>query len=80
MIGNRIPRLLLISLALGVVVTGIMLSVFYGQYRWLANQIVDASSTEYSLRAKAGFEQQARSQLRALTESLKRSAASGLPL
>ena len=77
MIGNRIPRLLLISLALGVVVTGIMLSVFYGQYRWLANQIVDASSTEYSLRAKAGFEQQARSQLRALTESLKRSAASG---
>ena len=68
--------MLLIALALGIVVTGIMLSVFYGQYRWLANQIVEASSTEYSLRAEAGFEQQARAQLRALAENLKQSTTS----
>ena len=48
MIGNRIPRLLLLAVALGIAVSGVMLSVFYGQYRWLADQIVDASSAEFN--------------------------------
>ena len=63
MIGNRTPRLLLLAVALGVAVSGVMLSVFYGQYRWLADQIVDASSAEYNELAEANFEQQARSRL-----------------
>ncbi len=63
MIGNRTPRLLLLAVALGVMVSGVMLSVFYGQYRWLADQIVDASSAEYNELAAANFEQQASSQL-----------------
>ena len=63
MTGNRAPRLLLLAVALGVTVSGVMLSVFYGQYHWLAEQIVDASSAEYDLRAEATFEQQAHTQL-----------------
>ncbi len=63
MIGNKTPRLLLLAVALGVAVSGIMLSVFYGQYQWLASQLVDASSTAYSQRVEASFEQQAHFQL-----------------
>ncbi len=47
MIGSRIPRFLLYATTLGVIVAAIMLSMFYGQYRWLANQIVSTSSDEH---------------------------------
>ena len=39
MIGSKIPRYLLLGLGLGVAVGVIMLSMFYGQYRWLADEI-----------------------------------------
>ncbi len=70
MIGNRTPRLLLLAVALGIAVFGVMLSVFYGQYHWLAEQIVDASSERFKLRAEAVFEQQAREQLQAAASAL----------
>ena len=70
MIGNRIPRLLLLAVALGVTVSGVMLSVFYGQYHWLAEQIVEASSAEYNLRADASFEKQSHTQLQSAAESI----------
>jgi diguanylate cyclase (GGDEF)-like protein/PAS domain S-box-containing protein len=63
-------------IALGIAVTGIMLSVFYGQYRWLANQLVEASSTEYSQRAESIFEQQSRAQLSTIANRLRQSALS----
>ncbi len=62
MIGRKTPRLLL-AVALGVAVAGILLSVFYGQYQWLANQIVSTSSSEYQELVEADFEALARSQL-----------------
>lgn len=55
--------MLLIAVALGIAVAGVMLSVFYGQYRWLANELVDASSTEYNVLAERNFEEQAHAQL-----------------
>jgi diguanylate cyclase (GGDEF)-like protein/PAS domain S-box-containing protein len=70
MIGNRTPRLLILTVALGVTVSGVMLSVFYGQYHWLAEQIVDASSAEHNLRAEASFEQQAHTQLLAAANGM----------
>jgi diguanylate cyclase (GGDEF)-like protein/PAS domain S-box-containing protein len=70
MIGNRTPRLLILAVALGVTVSGVMLSVFYGQYQWLAEQIVDASSAEYNSRAEAAFEQQAHTQLLAAADRM----------
>ena len=47
MIGSKIPRYLLLSLALGVAMGIIMLSMFYGQYRWLADEIMSASAAEH---------------------------------
>ncbi len=76
MIGNRTPRLLLLAVALGVTVSGVMLSVFYGQYRWLAEQIVAVSSTEYNSRAEANFEEQAHMQLQIAVEGLQDSIRS----
>ncbi len=72
MIGNRTPRLLLLAVALGVTVSGVMLSVFYGQYHWLAEQIVAASSTEYNLQAEASFEQQSHTQLQSAADSIRK--------
>ncbi len=63
MIGNRLPRLLLLAVTLGVAVSFIMLSVFYGQYRWLANQIVATSSAQHELLLRDSFEQDAHAQL-----------------
>ena len=71
MIGNRTPRLLLLAVALGVTVSGVMLSVFYGQYHWLAEQIVAASSTEFNVRSEASFEQQSHTQLRSVADSIR---------
>ncbi len=77
MIGNRTPRLLLLSVTLGVAIFGVMLSVFYGQYHWLADQIVDASSTKYNIRAEASFEQRAQTQLHIAADSLRDAVSSG---
>ncbi len=41
-----------------------MLSVFYGQYRWLASQIVDTSAAEHYQLLQAGYEHETRGQLR----------------
>jgi len=71
MIGNNTPRLLLLAVVLGVGVSGVMLSVFHGQYRWLADQIVDASSTEYNQLVEASFEQRARTELQGAANTLQ---------
>jgi len=76
MVGNRTSRLLLIMIAVGIVVTGIMLSVFYGQYSWLADRIVAASSTEYNQRAESVFEQKSRAQLTTIANRLRQSVLS----
>ena len=70
MIGNRTPRLLLLAVALGIAVFGVMLSVFYGQYQWLTSQIIDASSAKYNIRAEASFEERAQTNLHIAADSL----------
>jgi len=47
MIGSRIPRFILYATVLGTVVAVIMLSMFYGQYRWLARQIMSTGYEEH---------------------------------
>ncbi len=63
MIGKKTPRLLLLAVAIGIVASGIMLSVFDGQYRWLANEIVETGSSEFDQILQAEFELVARAQL-----------------
>jgi len=65
MIGNRTHRLFLVVLALGISVAGIMLSVFYAQYQWLARQIVETSAAEYDQLVRDSFERRARAQMHA---------------
>jgi diguanylate cyclase (GGDEF)-like protein/PAS domain S-box-containing protein len=79
MIGNRTPRLFLIAVALGVAVTGVMLSVFYGQYRWLADQLVDASSAQYNQLAEDNFQQKARGELHNASDLIQDAASSADP-
>ncbi len=70
MIGSRIPRFLLYATALGIVVAGIMLSMFYGQYRWLANQIVSTSYEEHRNLLEASFERRMRAELHAIANEM----------
>ena len=67
MIGNRIPKYFRIGLTLGIAVGVIMLSLFYGQYRWLANEIVATSTEQHDAILTASFERRMRSQLHAIS-------------
>ncbi|MCH8134680.1 MAG: diguanylate cyclase [Proteobacteria bacterium] len=60
---RKIPRFLLFASVLGIVVTAIMLSMFYGQYRWLSNEIREASSAEHDHFIAESFERRARFEL-----------------
>jgi len=68
MIGKKIPRFLRMGLTLGIAVGVIMLSMFYGQYRWLANEIVAASAEQHDAFLYASFERRVRAQLHAMAD------------
>ncbi len=70
MIGNRIPRTLLYVTVLGAVVAAILLSMFYGQYRWMAGQIMSTSYEEHRAQLEASFERRVRAELHAISDML----------
>ncbi|MDH3820497.1 MAG: hypothetical protein OEU59_05190, partial [Gammaproteobacteria bacterium] len=70
MIGSRFPRLLLHAAALGIAGAAIMLSLFYGQYWRLANQIESASYEEHRSLLEASFERRSRADLHAVADRL----------
>jgi len=70
MIGNKIPRFLRMGLTLGIAVGVIMLSMFYGQYRWLANEMVTTSAKQHDAFLYASFERRVRAQLHAMADEL----------
>jgi len=70
MIGSKIPRYLLFVLALGTAVAVIMLSIFYGQYRWLAEEITTASSASHDTLLRESFERRARARLHDIADDL----------
>ncbi|MGI9236927.1 MAG: putative bifunctional diguanylate cyclase/phosphodiesterase [Woeseiaceae bacterium] len=70
MIGKRFPRVWLFAVALSIVAAGIMLSMFYGQYRWLADEIVTTSADQHYALMKSGFERRARVRIEGLAQSL----------
>jgi len=70
MIGSRIPRFILYATVLGAVVAAIMLSMFYGQYRWLARQIMSTSFEEHRTLLEESFERRARADLHAIADGL----------
>ena len=70
MIGRRIPRYLLYVLTLGIAVAAIMLTMFYGQYHWLANEITTASAAEHAAFVRTSYERRMREQMQAVADEL----------
>ena len=65
-----LPRYLILASTLALVVVGILLSMFYGQYRWLADGIVDASVQQHNAILEASFERRARGTLHRIADEL----------
>lgn len=70
MTGRVLPRYVILVSTLILVVIGIMLSIFYGQYRWLASGIVSSSVEQHDVSESASFERQARGQLHRIADAL----------
>ena len=70
MTGSKFPRYLLYGIALGVAVTVIMLSMFYGQYRWLATGVIADGAADHEAFLKANFESRAQQELQVMAETL----------
>ena len=70
MIGSKLPQNLLSGLALGVGVGAIMLALFYGQYQWLANELVSSSAAEHEILLRASFERRMRAQLHGMADRI----------
>ncbi|MEE8345422.1 MAG: EAL domain-containing protein [Woeseiaceae bacterium] len=70
MIGRILPRYLMLAATLTLVVVGLMLSLFYGQYRWLATEIVSSSVEEHNAILEGRFEGRARAQLHRIADSV----------
>ncbi len=68
MIGNKVPQNILSGLALGIGVGAIMLTLFYGQYHWLADQLVSSSATQHDVVLRASFERRMRAQLHGMAD------------
>ncbi len=74
MTANKVPRYLLFVLLLGTAMAIIMLSMFYAQYRWLANEISGISVTEHGELLEASFERRARAQAHDVADLIANSA------
>jgi len=70
MIGSKIPRYLLFVLTFGVAVAAVMLTMFFGQYRWLANEITTTGAAEHETFLRNSYERRMRSQLHAVADNL----------
>ena len=75
-IGNRTPRFPLYATLLGIVVAFVILTLFFGQYRWMARQIVSTSYEENRVLLQAGFERRARAEMNHVADQLILSGAS----
>ena len=65
-----LPRYLLLASTLVIVVVGIMLSMFYGQYRWLATSIVETSVEQHDVILSSSYERRARAQLHRISDDI----------
>ena len=70
MTGRILPRYVILVSTLTLVVIGIMLSIFYGQYRWLTSGIVASSVEQHDASLSGSFERQARGQSHRIADSL----------
>jgi len=70
MASKILPRYLILASMLAIVVVSIMLSMFYGQYRWLASGIVETSVQQHDEILSASFERRSRAQLHRIADEI----------
>ena len=70
MSSKRLPRSLIVIAATAAAITTIMLSVFFLQYRWLANELTAISTAEHNALLNENFAYRARAQLHSVADSL----------
>jgi len=70
MTSRVLPKYVILVSALTLVVVGIMLSIFYGQYRSLASGIVSSSVEQHQISLSTSFERRARAALHRIADSL----------
>ncbi len=77
MVGKRVPRQWITAVAVGLAAALFMLAMFYGQSRWIAEQIVTTSSEEHYAFLQESFERRARAKVHTLADALSATAAAG---
>jgi len=70
MAGKILPKYLILMSTLALVGTAIMLSLFYGQYRWLTADIVASSVEQHDESLAASFERQSRARLHSVADAI----------
>jgi diguanylate cyclase (GGDEF)-like protein/PAS domain S-box-containing protein len=70
MTGKTVPRYLALTATLSLVVGGLMLSVFYGQYRTLAGRLVETSAEQFDVAQSASFERRARARMHRIADAI----------
>ena len=70
MTGKTVPRYLALTATLSLVVGGLMLTVFYGQYRSLAGQLVETSAEQFDAAQSASFERRSRSRMHRIADAI----------
>ena len=70
MASNFLPRYVLLASMLAIVVVGAMAAMFYGQYRWLASEIVQTGAEQHEASLAESFSRRARGQLHRITDDL----------
>lgn len=74
-----LPRYLLLASVLAVAVVGSMLSMFYGQYRWMASGIVDNAVRQHDEFLTGSFERRVRAQLHRIADRVAAEDPTGDP-
>lgn len=70
MASRILPRYQILVTTLTIVVVGLMLSIFYGQYRYLTSEIVGSSVDKHDESLAASFERRSRGQLHRIADTL----------
>ena len=67
---KTVPRYLALTATLSLVVGGLMLIVFYGQYRWMSMEMIEVSVRQFETAQSAAFERRARGRMQRIADAI----------
>ena len=73
MAGKTLSRYMILGSIIVLIGIGVILSMFYGQYRWVTTGIVSSSVTQHGESLAASFERRARGQLYRVADAIAES-------